>query len=215
MTSCARRARLSSEDDTKTKTSTRPDAEEAIRKRPATPPWPARDAKTASDAAMDSLSATYRPRPPRLRLCGGTGFRKERAATAAEAARGAAYTAAAATTAQEALIQAQAAEAEALKAVASQLGDDKDDAISPCSSRPWRQQAPMRGTLRRRGEFGSSGGSGGSRDGPCSSQGVPEGVLRLEQSSLLPRPPLPLSSLEKAASKSAYETTLVARLREI
>jgi len=34
-------------------------------------------------------------------------------------------------------------------------------------------------------------------------------------SSLLPRPPLPLSSLEKAASKSAYETTLVARLRAI
>jgi hypothetical protein len=32
---------------------------------------------------------------------------------------------------------------------------------------------------------------------------------------LLPRPPLPLSSLEKAASKSAYETTLVARLRAI
>jgi len=179
MTSCkaCMAARLSSEDDTKTKTSTRPDAEEAIRKRPATPPWQARDAKTASDAAMDSLSATYRPRPPRLRLCGGTGFRKERAATAAEAARGAAYTAAAATTAQEALIQAQAAEAEALKAVASQLGDD---AISPCSSRPWRQQVPMRGTLRRRGEFGSSGGSGGSRDGPCSIQGVPEGVLRLE-----------------------------------
>ena len=59
----------------------------------------------------------------------------------------------------------------------AQLGDD---AISPCSSRPWRQQVPMRGTLRRRGEFGSSGGSGGSRDGPCSSQGVPEGVLRLE-----------------------------------
>jgi hypothetical protein len=65
---------------------------------------------------MDSLSATYRQRPPRLRLCGGTGLRKERAATAAEAARGAAYAAAAATTAQEALIQAQAAEAEALKA---------------------------------------------------------------------------------------------------
>jgi hypothetical protein len=33
-------------------------------------------------------------------------------------------------------------------------------------------------------------------------------------SSLLPRPPLPLS-LEKAASKSAHETALVARLREI
>ena len=61
--------------------------------------------------------------------------------------------------------------------VASQLGDD---AISPCSSRPWRQLVPMRETLRRRGEFGSSGGSGGSRDGPCSSQGVSEGVLRLE-----------------------------------
>ena len=118
MTSCkaCMAARLSSEDDTKTKTSTRPDVEEAIMKRPATPPGPVRDAKTASDAAMDSLSATYRPRPPRLRLCGGTGFRKERAATAAEAARGAAYAAAAATTAQEALIQAQAAEAEALKA---------------------------------------------------------------------------------------------------
>ena len=35
-------------------------------------------------------------------------------------------------------------------------------------------------------------------------------------SSLLPRPPLCLSAaLEKAASKSAYETALVARLREI
>ena len=73
----------------------------------------------------------------------------------------------------------------------------------------------MRETLRRRGEFGSSGGSGGSRDGPCSSQNAKAFLKAVYASRLLPRPPLPLSSLEKAASKSAYETTLVARLRAI
>ena len=140
---------------------------------------------------MDSLSATYRQRPPRLRLCGGTGLRKERAATAAEAARGAAYAAAAATTAQEALIQAQAAEAEALKA-------------SDLSLRSWE-------TTRSRHVHRGLGDSKFPCEGRCAgaaSSAVAAAAAAHETalaaakaflkafyaSSLLPRPPLPLSS---------------------
>jgi hypothetical protein len=194
MTSCkaCMAARLSSEDDTKTKTSTRPDVEEAIMKRPATPPGPARDAKTASDAAMDSLSATYRPRPPRLRLCGGTGFRKERAATAAEAARGAAYAAAAATTAQEALIQAQAAEAEALKArdlVASQLGDD---AISRHVHRGLGDSKfPCEGRCAGAASSAVAAAAAAHETALAAAKAF---LKAFYASSLLPRPPLPLSS---------------------
>lgn len=193
MTSCkaCMAARLSSEDDTKTKTSTRPDVEEAIMKRPATPPGPARDAKTASDVAMDSLSATYRPRPPRLRLCGGTGFRKERAATAAEAARGAAYAAAAATTAQEALIQAQAAEAEALKARGLSLRSWETTRSRHVHRGLGDSKLPCEGRCAGAANSAVAAAAAAHETALAAAKAF---LKAFYASSLLPRPPLPLSS---------------------